>query len=79
MEERWGRGRERIGERGGGREREHEYQQPWNKVKNKEEQLGVVVHVCNPRLQRLREEEPEFEDRLGYIANSGCHGLQGVT
>jgi hypothetical protein len=28
---------------------------------------GMVVHICNPSPQWLRQEDPEFETSLGYI------------
>jgi hypothetical protein len=28
---------------------------------------GKIVHACNPRINRLRQEDHEFKTRLGYI------------
>jgi hypothetical protein len=30
----------------------------------------VVVHTYNPRLRRLRQEDCQFQDSLGYIVSS---------
>jgi hypothetical protein len=37
------------------------------KKKKQEEKLGVVVYICNPSTERLRQ-DCEFEANLSYIA-----------
>jgi hypothetical protein len=32
--------------------------------------MGVVVHICNPSIQRLRQEDWEFKASPGYIERS---------
>jgi hypothetical protein len=36
--------------------------------KKEEGGYGVVVHACNPRAQKLRQENCEFQASLGYKA-----------
>jgi hypothetical protein len=33
----------------------------------------MVVHTCNSRLRKLRQENCEFETNLGYIGQAGLH------
>jgi hypothetical protein len=32
--------------------------------------LGMVANACNPALERLKQEDLEFQVSLGYTANS---------